>query len=383
MREPRFKYCNKLIEENNKNTLYNSFKILTGRERRSRNPPPKTCILKFGRLGDLILATGSIRTLILEYGESCITLVISSVCFELAKHLFPKVGNIICLKDQSGASVVQDLETIKSKIGEISTLINLTHHLTSSQITLLKSFQAKYRFSLNPSHLNLYGLEKDCANLIMRRYPKYPTVRGKSMNLELEGNRILLGNVLDREIDFNEVLTTFERVARKDRTVLLCPFGSSSIRDLGAISLGPSIALLSGYGFSIKLCAPLGAERKYETFASQLNQHTGIKIDLTVVEDIKTFLHEIGSAEIVITTESAPAHIATAFDQHAIILTGGGHFGFFDSWSRSSRQKWISNPMSCFGCNWNCIQGEPICISKIPAELIQDAALEMVHHVDL
>jgi ADP-heptose:LPS heptosyltransferase len=89
------------------------------------------------------------------------------------------------------------------------------------------------------------------------------------------------------------------------------------------------------------------------------------------------FAEAVGRAELVLTVETATAHLAAALDRPAIVLIGGGHFGQFGPWRRSARQVWLTHPMDCFGCNWRCIHPEPYCLTRISSDAVRDAIAQV------
>jgi ADP-heptose:LPS heptosyltransferase len=97
-----------------------------------------------------------------------------------------------------------------------------------------------------------------------------------------------------------------------------------------------------------------------------------VEIPKSLVE----FAQRVADAKAVLTVETSTAHLAAALDKPAVILIGGGHFGLLGPWQRSSKQRWLTNQLPCFGCDWRCIYPEIRCLSEIPPSAVARALLD-------
>ena len=84
-------------------------------------------------------------------------------------------------------------------------------------------------------------------------------------------------------------------------------------------------------------------------------------------EDYARLLEESTS---VACPETATAHLAVALGKMVVAVLGGGHFGYFAPWSHTTKQLWISHPLPCFNCNWNCRYPTPHCLDGIAADFV-------------
>jgi ADP-heptose:LPS heptosyltransferase len=85
------------------------------------------------------------------------------------------------------------------------------------------------------------------------------------------------------------------------------------------------------------------------------------------------FVRALAAAPLVVTTESAAAHLATAMDRPVVVIIGGGHFGQFGPWRRSERQVWLTKTMECIGCNWHCLYPEAHCVTGVSPQAVAGA----------
>lgn len=78
--------------------------------------------------------------------------------------------------------------------------------------------------------------------------------------------------------------------------------------------------------------------------------------------------------DLIVSSETASLHLATALGLPVVGIVGGGHYGRFYPWGDSSIQLVATHKMDCFYCNWKCVHDEKYCIHDIPpteiAELI-------------
>jgi len=84
-------------------------------------------------------------------------------------------------------------------------------------------------------------------------------------------------------------------------------------------------------------------------------------------------------AKFVVSSETSAVYIAAAVETPVICVLGGAYFGRFLPYPESAGQKivlkTVSYPMSCFGCNADCVyeldKNEPApCISNISVDAV-------------
>ena len=79
---------------------------------------------------------------------------------------------------------------------------------------------------------------------------------------------------------------------------------------------------------------------------------------------IRAFAAVLSRSAVLIGNESGPAHIAGAMGIPAWVVVGGGHFGRFLPDPAAPATRVITCRRSCFGCNWRCMEAEPLCITE-------------------
>ena len=113
--------------------------------------------------------------------------------------------------------------------------------------------------------------------------------------------------------------------------------------------------------------------RPLEEMAAALRARGFTRVRVECSLSLTAFVDAIAAAPLVVSTETAAAHLATVLDRPTLVIMGGGHFGQFGPWRRSPRQIWLTHPMECFGCNWHCIHSRPHCLTDVPPEAIANA----------
>jgi len=105
-------------------------------------------------------------------------------------------------------------------------------------------------------------------------------------------------------------------------------------------------------------------------------------LDLTGQTSLRDLIYTIRHARIVVSNDTAVAHFAAALRVPGVSIAGGGHHGRFLPYPRIEGDALpmitVSQRMSCFGCNWNCIYprsaGEPFrCVADVGVEQVWDA----------
>ncbi len=78
----------------------------------------------------------------------------------------------------------------------------------------------------------------------------------------------------------------------------------------------------------------------------------------------------INSAELLLSNDTGPVHIAVALKKPSVAILGGGHFGIISLYGNPEINKWVYKKQDCFGDNWRCIHnvapGQPAqCVESV------------------
>lgn len=107
---------------------------------------------------------------------------------------------------------------------------------------------------------------------------------------------------------------------------------------------------------------------------ANVNSVTNLAGQTTILDLIEI----IRQADLVVSNDSSPTHIAAATGAPVVSVVGGGHFGRFwpyetETKTSDERRSTASYQMECFGCNWKCkfelsTNGAVPCISNVSVQ---------------
>jgi hypothetical protein len=155
------------------------------------------------------------------------------------------------------------------------------------------------------------------------------------------------------------------RNAQRSTRVIMAPFSSSSIKDWRDDAWCNVAAGLAGRGLQFELWVGSRQRAQAKEFALKLAQRVGGG-NVTVSSGALAELAEaMDAAALVLTVDTFAAQLAVSMDAPMVSLIGGGQYGDFGPWRRSSRQRWVTNPLPCFGCDWHCTRSRIECLVDI------------------
>jgi ADP-heptose:LPS heptosyltransferase len=340
----------------------------------------RACLYKVDRLGDFVLATGSLRTLVNHLGANELRLVVSEEAAALAAAEFPEVPRWVAPANTTG--VWRELRPLRRQLAPLwasehfDSLISLRHARSLHRDTTLAWLNADTWHGLGP------GPRAAGPTLANRPElpPGYPATAVSPWCRELSAHAQVLTRVLGREATWADVQPRLHHVLpQPGQEIVVCPFGGERIRDY------PTPAWMEAWRSTlpppaaVRVLGPAARRQDLEFFAAELRR-AGATVAVEVDAAPLDFVRHIAGARLVLTAESAAAHLATAFDKPAVILTGGGHFGWFAPWGENRRQRWVHHPLDCYGCNWDCRRTRIECLEDIPAPAVARAIAEVLPH---
>lgn len=310
-------------------------------------------------IGDFVLVTGSISLLAREAGEENLTICVRDLLAPLAGAQFPRATVI-------GLPVVEKRRVVNLFLANFLRCLPARRALRARPV----ESAACYRHMRAYLQTFLFFSARSrrfvaCENLLARnRKPSRVFVEALVQRLyhpeivpypdssdsaptELEANRRVTERLLGRAVALAEVLP----VLRTSATVapgrwVLCPLSSKETKDyplaawrevfqrLGAEERGREIVIAGSHGQRVPL----------EELAGLLRGCGFVRARAEVPGDLLQFVELLGTAEGILTVDTAAAHIATALDKPCVVLFSGLHRGMFGPWTRSERQRWLAPP---------------------------------------
>ncbi|MDR0534282.1 MAG: hypothetical protein LBH01_10060 [Verrucomicrobiales bacterium] len=347
----------------------------------------KICIFKVENgIGDFVLALGTIQFLVKKYGESECLLIIPQEVAGLAKYHFPKVDVIDipgCLISvwQNVIPSIPLLKPIFSTF-QCEELFCFRHRREFYHELVLGWIHAQKAYA-HPSIL--YRTADSMYHMVRLNWKSYKYDSAISFHPELVSSRAIAkwkGEVPAELFRHKCVLElgghdgiTIEQLLPKinyisERVIdelLICPFGSTPIRDIPVETLLKVLMELRERQYFGQYVLVGAAQRGDDLLAykSKLENHRIKDVMTDSAKDLLGLYDMIASAKVILTTETSIAHIATAMNRPAVILLGGAQYGQFGPWKQSENQIWLTHKLPCFGCDWSCVLNRPECVQDI------------------
>jgi len=354
---------------------------LAGRGRWSGAPRFRLAIVKLDRLGDFVLALGAIRLLLAEFGETRCVLIVSPVAEPLAAREFPRTPRLVLPASQGHGKAAMVALRLRGALARCSAeaVVVLRHQRWDYDELVLSWLPANVHHRVDDGSTRRFGARWRTFDFrgpgLITWDRVSPEGRAQDACRELALHRAVLEQVLGRPVAPEALVPRLDGGAAEPGAIVVTPFGSERIKDF------PVSLLAAGIEESRERLGPkpirlLGSPSRADDLAvlsEQLGQ-AGVAVDRPSTDlSFTEYVNAVIAAPLVITTDTATAHLATAADRPAVIVLGGGHYGQFGPWARSGRQRWLTHPIECFGCNWVCQHPEPFCLTRISTAQVREA----------
>lgn len=153
--------------------------------------------------------------------------------------------------------------------------------------------------------------------------------------------------------------------------VVLAPFSSARVKDWSDAAWATVLSTLTPTGLEVEIWVGPDQVGRARSLADLARQNAGgappVSVRTGSLADLAT---AVGTAPLVLTVDTLAAHLAAATDVPMVALLGGGHYGDFAPWTRSTRQRWLTHPLPCFQCDWQCTRARNDCVQLIPPEAV-------------
>ena len=327
-------------------------------------------ILKPDAIGDFILASGCIRLIAREAGEQNLVLAVRSDVAPLAQSQFPKALVLpLTLREKRrilNVTTVNILHSLPSWLRMLGLRVDAALCLRSMRAYLhticFYTPRAKRRIAcenllLARPRVRRPAVEKFVTRIFQPTLLPYPSL-GK-LPTDIEANRAVAGKLLGREISDTEILpslTLREPIPRSDRW-LLCPFSSSLSKDYPAEKWAAALQILAPERGDSPLHLAAGTTQQEQLAAfAQILRHAGIEnLLVDPPKPLPEFLKSLAAARLILTVDTAAAHMACALGCPAVIASAGHHPGVYAPYSPNGLQHWIMPPTNLRKGEWRQI----------------------------
>ena len=337
-------------------------------------------IFKVDRLGDFVLALGAIRAVTEHYGSENCVLIVSGYAEGLARREFPACEIVVLNADfgklEEGMKYLRTKrEHLVFKLG-VERLVCLRHHRSPYIDLALAAIPSAHTTGLEHTSLAQFAGEIFLSRLKFDCVVPVPRIAEKGECLELAANRSVASDFIGRELVPADCIPKlhFPSANAGKPYMLLSPFTSMPVKDPPPRLLAETIQLVQASGgISIRIVvAPADINRAAALAATF--EKTGAR-DVTVVTTptLDDLLTQLAGATVCLVPDTATVHLAAALDRPLLCFLGGGHYGWFGPWQNSDKQRWRTNFVDCFGCNWHCRHPEAYCLTRIsPAQVASE-----------
>lgn len=121
-----------------------------------------------------------------------------------------------------------------------------------------------------------------------------------------------------------------------------------------------------------------GGKNVYKDSQKIANNCKNLTGSLSISESLK-YLKKIS---LLIGNDTGFTHFASLIIPKCLIIQGGGTFGRFFPWPKSTNQYILYHALDCFDCNWNCKFSNTKCINKIQPSHVIDYLEEIINSKD-
>ncbi|MCW5549968.1 MAG: glycosyltransferase family 9 protein [Opitutaceae bacterium] len=355
---------------------------------RSLAPPParhpatrrfRAAIYKVDLIGDFVLALSAIRLALARYGESQSLLVVSPHVEPLAAMEFPRTERLVLPPSVGHKKLIWAGLAARRKLRDYACdeVLCLRHQRWDWDELVLGWLAAKRTHVLSDETSLTYYRDRNT-------HPRLSAVGARLSRLasgggpvsvppggwcrELLLHRQALSEAFVDDVALADLLPHFCSVEAfgQGRGIGVAPFSSAPIKDCPEKLLMVALRELRKLTEEpIILWGGDGQLGRLQQLAKRLTAGGLTGVECAPVLPLTGFVRRVAEARVVLTVDSAAAHIATALDRPTLVLMGGGHYGQFGPWQKSARQIWLTNRLDCFGCSWNCIYSSPVCLTGI------------------
>jgi ADP-heptose:LPS heptosyltransferase len=155
-------------------------------------------------------------------------------------------------------------------------------------------------------------------------------------------------SAISRKVSDEEILPTLTapREVSAKNYWLLGPFSSTTSKDYPAEAWTEALKLLDHERAEAPLHLAAGPSQsdRLQEFARSLQSIGITNIHLAPPIPLPDFLQSIAEARLVLTVDTAAAHMACALNTPAVIVSAGQHPGVYAPYSKTGRQKWLLPP---------------------------------------
>jgi ADP-heptose:LPS heptosyltransferase len=343
------------------------------------------CIVRTDLIGDVVLFLPALAALMKKYDGYRVILVVRPAVAELMQG-FDGIAGIILYEDakfrKNPIYRFRKLWEVYRRNCEITVAASYSRTVPSDLITLWSA--APIRVGWHEDGVEGWRKKGIFSAEIDRVFPEnvHESVRNSALVQALGGTLgadeapiIYVDKTAHREAEF-----IINSIPQRGRAIIaILPGASFPLKDWGAKKYIEEIRLLLNEKnkgpLTILICGTSGDSLPIESLnpeeLSRVVQLTG-KTSLPVLAAL------FARCALVIGNDTGTMHIAMAMKAATVCILGGGHFGRFMPYGDQRRNIFVTKPLPCFNCNWNCIFEQPLCIQEVTVEQVFEKSLGLL-----
>ena len=347
----------------------------------------RIALLKLDGIGDFILATTSLRLIEKYLPNACVTLFCRQPVGEIAREQFPAWQVIELPKKQRPLKAIYAESGVRRMLRSqpaFDCLVDLRTYRDMSDSAVASWIPARVKVAMANAYPQTHSwvrmpFEPRIYDIIipLPDYAAEPDVACDIQNHRAFARYLLPGcgeassalprmhaGAVAREETARLLETRFGLEPTKP-FLLVCPGTSSPIKEYGIPALAEAIRqVVAVHPMPVVIAGSPSDERTTKPLHALLKGDCNA-VDVSGLFSLPQHTALIEMASALLTMDSCHAHIAGAVDTPAVTLLGGGHYRYFAPWGASLRFRWLTNRLPCFGCEWQCTQSGPLCITGI------------------
>ena len=316
----------------------------------------KVLIVKPDGIGDFVLAQGAIRRLALEFGEESLTLAVLPQVAALAQMQFP-LSSVLTLPMLSERKILNLFVAnflrilpawISLLLQRFDIAISLRYQRNYLVSFLFYSLRARKRILTE----NMFSFGKantrNGVEVLLQRLRRVTCVHyppsDRFVPIELEAHRRTVSEALGKEILPEEILPRLlSRAADEHQGILLCPLSSTPQKDYPSVAWAEAFTKLpeSLRQQKVRLVGAPWQKEALSEYQNELGKAGCSHLEVVFTPDVPALVDLANQSSLVLTVDTAAAHIACALDRPAVILFSGLHRGVYAPWQSSNKQIWL------------------------------------------
>lgn len=317
----------------------------------------KIVVLKPDAIGDFLIASGAIRLLADAAGEENLVLSVRTEVEPLARREFPRAAFIpLPLQRRRRGRNITAVNIfncfpawLRLCVLRADTMVCLRSMRNFLATAFFLSPRVRRRVApenvlLRSKRVRRQAVEKWMRRIFRPDLVPYPAPRA-GMPSDLESHRLVVAEVLGRRVSDAEIMPRLARASWQGGDHwLLCPFSSNKQKDYSPenwIAALREVASLVPAG-GIRLAGGGNQREGLESFAAAMRE-AGPDVPVAVDEavDLSHFPETVAKAALVLTVDTATAHLACAMRAPAVIVACGINPDVYSPYSPDGRQHWL------------------------------------------